>query len=300
VPPTFALGGEFRAYNSLLSAANPTTECTQPNLSVVPGANLTGILSQCVKATPPDVSGNLTLTNTSANNWDVDGVLDLDFVIAASIASVNAEVNIVTSSSTPLNGTGMGTVSDGGTIVLDPLLNASYNIQTGTECLCDEIADVAQPCGPAEGGECPTDGQLCVKPFAGSLFPGACATGTVFCEAFNNLDVGTACTTPADCQQTDPTKMPPVTQTCTGGTCDPVDVSVAVCPLANLDGGMNFTPLPGDPLQRALPDIEFFGAPNLNMRMDGGPSVPGGWYVNNPPSLANPGTQFLSLTGVEQ
>jgi hypothetical protein len=300
VPPTFALGGEFRAYNSLLAPANPTTECTQPNLSLVPGANLTGILSQCVKATPPDVSGNLTLTNTGANNWDVDGVLDLDFVIAASIESVNAEVNIVTSSSTPLNGTGTGTVSDGGTITMDAL-NPFYNVRTGTKCLCDEIAGVPQACGPAEGGECPVDGQLCAKPRAGEFFPGACATGTVFCEAFNNLGVGTACTTPADCPQTDPTAMPPVTQTCTGGTCDPVDVSVAVCPLANLDGGINLTPLPADPLQRAWPTtLTFSGAGKLNMQMDGGPSVPAGWYLNNPTPMAGNGTQFVTLTGVEQ
>jgi hypothetical protein len=302
VPPTFTIGGnsEFRAYNVLLSNADPITECTEPNLALVPGSKIfpfPDITSQCVKAGPPDVSGTLTFTNTGGTNWNVDGVLDLAFVIEASIAAFSAEVTIMTSSSTPLSGTGMGTVSDGGTITMDAL-NPDYNVQAGIPCSCEPIADEPQPCGPGQGGECPGDDQLCVKPFPS--FIGGCQTGTVICEAVNNTGVGNACTCAdgmvcADCPND------ALGQTCTDSTCDPVDVSVAICPLANgLKGGLNLTPLPGDPLQRAWPDITFSGAPKLNMQMDGGPSLPGGWYVNNPPFLSGDGTQFLALTGVEQ
>jgi hypothetical protein len=302
VPPTFALGGEFRAYNVLLADANPVTECTQPNLALVPGSKIgfpANIEAKCVKVRPPDVGGSLTFTNTGGTNWDVDGVLDLEFVIDAPIEAFSAQVTITTNSSTPLSGTGTGTVSDGGTITMDAL-NADYNVQTGTACFCEAVAGEPQPCGPAEGGECPVDGQLCNKPQASEFFPGGCQTGTVFCEAFNNVGVGSACTCAdgtvcADCMNFD------LGQTCTDSTCDPLDVSVEICPLANgLKDGFQPTPLPGDPVQRAWPIITFSGAPKLNMRMDGGPSIPEGWFVNNPPRLASPGTQFLSLEGVEQ
>jgi hypothetical protein len=395
VPPTFALGGEFRAFNPLLP---PDTACEQPNLSLVPGANLTGISSKCVIVFAPDVGGSLTFTNTGGQNWDVDGNVALEFTIDAVIPAPPARVLVVTSSDTPYSGTGTGTVSDGGTIAMNTLSNAvvcnstqDCNVQAGTACFCDPTRDANDvivsytACGTNNNngpggvaGTCPNPDQLCAKPRDGQFFPGGCVTGAANCSAFGTTGAGDACGCPdgpcmtggsactcadgvcnaggtscnfdVDCPLSskgqrcstrdgsagtcDPLfgvdviadgYCPNPGQTCTGGFCDnvgdpgagafcvqsfgqaclggkcqPVDISVSLCPIANLQAGDNLTPLPGDQVQRALPDIEFFGAPKLNMRMDGGPSVPGGWYVNNPPNLASNGTQFLSLTGVQQ
>jgi hypothetical protein len=145
------------------------------------------------------------------------------------------------------------------------------------------------------------DGQICNKPLAGQFFPGACATGTVLCEAFGTAGEGNACSCAdgAVCDSGAGGECPQTGQTCTGGTCDRVDVSETVCPLANLQAGINLTPLPADPLTRTWPIIAFSGAGKLNMGMDGGPAVPGGWYLNNPAPMAGNGTQFVALTGVQ-
>jgi hypothetical protein len=97
-------------------------------------------------------------------------------------------------------------------------------------------------------------------------------------------------------------------QACLGGECQPVDLSDALCPLANLDGGLNYTPLPGDPLVRSWGSLLFTqdtATCGLNMVMDrdengGGPGEPGGWFINNPPPLSSDGTQFVAPTGSQR
>ena len=83
-------------------------------------------------------------------------------------------------------------------------------------------------------------------------------------------------------------------QTCTDSTCDPVDVSAALCPVANLEAGNNDLPLPDDPGFRLFPALNFTqdGA-DLDMEMGGGPDVATGWYIVDP---AN-GVQFAYLEG---
>jgi hypothetical protein len=101
----------------------------------------------------------------------------------------------------------------------------------------------------------------------------------------------------------------PFGQACVGNLCQAVDLSSALCPLANLQGGLNFTPLPNDPLERSWGSL-LFTADNstcgLGMVMDrdetgtGGPSIASGWFVSNPPGLASDGTQFVGMTGVQR
>ena len=98
-------------------------------------------------------------------------------------------------------------------------------------------------------------------------------------------------------------------QACLGGICQAVDLSDALCPLANLQGGLNYTPLPNDPLERSWGSLLFtqdLSTCGLGMVMDrdelgtGGPSVAEGWFVSNPPPLASDGTQFVGMTGDQQ
>jgi hypothetical protein len=94
-------------------------------------------------------------------------------------------------------------------------------------------------------------------------------------------------------------------QACVGGECQPVDGSAIVCPLANgLVPGENLTPLPGDLLERSWGSLLFAEDTTtcgLKMVMDrdetgvGGRTLPGGWYINNPPDLQADGTQFLGF-----
>jgi hypothetical protein len=97
-------------------------------------------------------------------------------------------------------------------------------------------------------------------------------------------------------------------QTCVSNLCMPVDGSAIVCELANgLKPGLQPTPLPGDPLLRQWGELLFSFDNNtcgLNLVMDrdddgGGRTVPGGWYINNPPFLRGNGTQFLGIDAVQ-
>ena len=72
------------------------------------------------------------------------------------------------------------------------------------------------------------------------------------------------------------------------------DISDAVCPLANLMGGDNSVPLPGDPGQRTFPPITV-GADTFEL--GSGPADPTGWYLSNPAPLAGNGTQWVALAG---
>jgi hypothetical protein len=138
-------------------------------------------------------------------------------------------------------------------------------------------------------GFCGNPGQTCSQGTAGDFTTSACDsvgtdTGAGFCGQ-------------------------PYGQACVGGICQAVNLTDALCPLANLQGGLNYTPLPNDPLQRSWGSLLFTADPatcGLNMAMDrdelgtGGPTVPEGWFVSNPPPLASDGTQFVGMTGAQQ
>jgi hypothetical protein len=89
----------------------------------------------------------------------------------------------------------------------------------------------------------------------------------------------------------------------------PVDISAGLCPIASLGAGDNPTPLPGDPLLRSWGSLLVSSNDNtcrLDIAMDrdetgtSGPTVEGGWFVNNPPDLGSPGQQFLAPEGGQQ
>ena len=73
------------------------------------------------------------------------------------------------------------------------------------------------------------------------------------------------------------------------------DVSAAVCPLANLMGGDNSVPLPGDPGTRTFPDLT---VTDTDFELGGGAAEADGWYLSNPAPLAGNGTQWVALSGV--
>ena len=124
--PGGALTGDFRAYNSLLPV---DTACETPDLSSVPGANLTGIADKCILET---MTGSLTVTDTGGGNVAVTGTYDLMFTINATImlGAQTATVDIETMSQTALTGTGVGSATDGGSITLDMLAapKAAFNL----------------------------------------------------------------------------------------------------------------------------------------------------------------------------
>ena len=72
------------------------------------------------------------------------------------------------------------------------------------------------------------------------------------------------------------------------------DVSDAICPLANLQGGDNSVPLPGDPGMRTFPPLTV-GADTFEL--GSGPADPTGWYLSNPAPLGGNGTQWVGLAG---
>ena len=159
-PPTYDLSTSvFKPYNSLLDvttgSGDPTTDCAVPDLSGNLGANLTGITGKCIIILPPDVTGSITLEETSTGVFSVTGTQDLVFTIDVTIAAVAAQVVIVTNSSTAFSGTGTGALP--GTITLDPL-TAPFNINaaaTGiTNCTATNLAtgaDVSAAICPLAG-----------------------------------------------------------------------------------------------------------------------------------------------------
>jgi hypothetical protein len=174
-PPTYNLSlSVFKPYNGLLDettgSGDPYTDCAVPDLAGNPGANLTGITGKCILIVPPDIQGFMVLNETSAGNFDVTIQQDLVFVIDVTIAAVNANVNIVTDSSTRLTNTGTG--ANPGTITLTPL-TAPFNINaaaTGlTVCTAtntatgDDVSDAICPLAGLMGGDNPL-------PFEGDPF----------------------------------------------------------------------------------------------------------------------------------
>jgi hypothetical protein len=105
-------------------------------------------------------------------------------------------------------------------------------------------------------------GTLTMDPLTAPFNVNAAATGNVNCKA-TNLDTG-------------------------------ADVSDDVCPLANLMGGDNPVPLPGDPGMRTFPPLTI-GADTFEL--GSGPADPTGWYLSNPAPLAGNGTQWVALAG---
>jgi hypothetical protein len=78
---------------------------------------------------------------------------------------------------------------------------------------------------------------------------------------------------------------------------DGSDVSTGVCPLAGLPlGGDNPVPLPGDPGMRTIPPITIGAA---SFELGTGNASATGYYLSNPADLANDGSQFIALAGVQ-
>ena len=76
-----------------------------------------------------------------------------------------------------------------------------------------------------------------------------------------------------------------------------MDVSCAICPLANLTCGDNSVPLVGDPGMRTFPPINIASGV---LELGAGPADATGWYLSNPAALAGNGTQWVALSGVQQ
>jgi hypothetical protein len=108
-------------------------------------------------------------------------------------------------------------------------------------------------------------GTLTMDPLTAPFNVNAAATGNVNCQATNTMTM--------------------------------MDVSCAICPLANLTCGDNSVPLTGDPGQRTFPPITI-GASSFEL--GAGPADPTGWYLSNPAPLAGNGTQWVALAGVQQ
>jgi hypothetical protein len=242
-----------------IGAGAPDEDCNNPNLTAAPSNNLTGINTKCLIIQSPDVSGSMSFEDTGGGNFNVTGVQDLLFTIDVTIPAVSARVIINTDSSTVFTGTATGALP--GTITMDPL-TAPFNVN-------------------------------------------AAATGVANCQALNQLFIGSACTVDTDCpfggacnDPIDPLD-PPCGQICGGATlgCLPTDVSVQVCPLANLQAGDNPVPLPGDPGMRTFPPITVGAA---TFELGAGAADPTGWYLSNPPNMAGNGTQWVALAGVQQ
>jgi hypothetical protein len=150
-------------------------------------------------------------------------------------------------------------------------------------------------CSPVFGpgaiafGFCGNPGQTCTTATPGDF-------STSACDAVGTPGGGDFCGQPFG-------------QACVGNICQAVDLTNALCPLANLQGGLNFTPLPNDPLERSWGALLFTtdnSTCGLGMVMDrdqqgnGGPANASGWFVSNPPPLASDGTQFVGMTGTQQ
>jgi len=95
-----------------------------------------------------------------------------------------------------------------------------------------------------------------------------------------DFNVNAAATGNVNCKATNTTTM--------------ADVSDQICPLANLQGGDNSVPLPGDPGMRTFPPLTV-GADTFEL--GSGPADPTGWYLSNPAPLGGNGTQWVGLAG---
>jgi len=129
--PLFDLSAAvFKPYNSLLpemtGSGNFLTDCAAPDLTGNPGANLTGIDTQCLILTPPDISGCMQFEETSAGVFDVTGEQTLSFVIDITVPAPAAQVIITTNSVTAFSGTATGSLP--GTITMDDLMMGTGNV----------------------------------------------------------------------------------------------------------------------------------------------------------------------------
>jgi len=146
-PPSGSLGGQFRAYVSLLG---DTAACATPDLSTVDGSTVTSGDQKCQIVTPPDVSGSMTITDMGGGSYAVTAVQDLQFTVVAEVMipdlQLTATATIESSSTTTLTGTGMGSATDGGSINLTPLAAPldAFNMNAALEgnVNCSVIASV--------------------------------------------------------------------------------------------------------------------------------------------------------------
>jgi hypothetical protein len=202
---------------------------------MVPGSTIgsgTGIDTQCIAT--PGISGQLTLDDDEAGNVTMNGTLGLMFTIDAIVdlsapaCTLILQAVISTDSSNTIDGSGTGSVSDGGSVTLADLggANAGFNVEYAS-------------------------------------------TGNVTCAA------------------------------------EPPGFAGTVCNLAGgLAVGDNSLPLQGDPGVRFWPVLTFQDNQpadgKLEMQYATGPTTIAGWALNNPPDLANGGSQFIATTGVQQ
>jgi hypothetical protein len=108
--------------------------------------------------------------------------------------------------------------------------------------------------------------------------------GTITLDSVGGgFNINAAATGNANCQATNTATM--------------MDVSAFVCPLANLQGGDNPVPLPGDPGTRTFPPLTVTAS---DFQLGGGAAAASGWYLSNPAPLAGNGTQWVALSGVLQ
>jgi hypothetical protein len=143
-PPSADLGGEFRAFSGLLGV---DAACAMPLLTAVPGSTIDEVSSNCIIATPPDVSGSMTITDMGDGNYDITAVYDLKFTISAEVmvGALGLTATIESESTTTLTGTGTGSAAAGGSITLDALdgdLSAfNMNSEATGNVNCSAIAD---------------------------------------------------------------------------------------------------------------------------------------------------------------
>jgi len=146
-PPSGTLGGEFRAYVSLLG---DTPACATPDLSTVDGSTVTSGDQKCQIVIPPDVSGSMTITDMGSGSYAITAVQDLQFTVVAEVMipdlQLTATATIESSSTTTLTGTGTGSAADGGMITLDALAGdlSAFNMNATLEgnVNCSVVASV--------------------------------------------------------------------------------------------------------------------------------------------------------------
>jgi hypothetical protein len=151
-PPSGDLGGEFRAFSSLLGVDGA---CAMPLLTAVPGSDIDDVSSNCIIAEPPDVGGSMTITDMGGGNYDITAFQDLKFTISAevSVGALTLTATITSESSTTLTGTGTGSAADGGSITLDALagdlsafnMNAEATGNVNCSAIASTGADASEP-----------------------------------------------------------------------------------------------------------------------------------------------------------
>jgi hypothetical protein len=111
------------------------------------------------------MTGSLTVTDTGGGTVAVTGAYNLNFTIDVTVmvGAQEAAVNIVTMSQTDLTGTGVGSATDGGSVVLDMLAapknafnldsTASGNVNCVVTAAGTDISDAICPMAGLVGGD---------------------------------------------------------------------------------------------------------------------------------------------------